>query len=84
MFEIFLSKQASKFIRQADKVLVSRIIEKLEHLKEEPICHDTKRIVGTTFFRVRVGDLRILYKVEYNKNLVVIDKIDKRSKVYDF
>ena len=37
MIEIILSNQASKFIRNADKILVKRLIQKLEGLQREPI-----------------------------------------------
>ena len=34
-------------------------------------------------FRVRVGSYRILYVVDFEKQLIVIDSVDKRSRVYD-
>jgi len=33
-------------------------------------------------YRVRVGDYRILYEVDKNKNSIGIVKIDHRSRVY--
>ena len=83
MFEVVLSNQASKFIKKADKILAKRLIEKLEALKVEPISHDSKKIVGRDLFRVRVGDYRILYTVMFDSNKILIDKIDKRSRVYE-
>ena len=34
-------------------------------------------------FRIRVGDYRILYEVDYRNNLIGIVKIDKKPRVYD-
>ncbi len=34
------------------------------------------------FFRVRVGDQRILYVVRYNPNKLLVVRVDKRSRVY--
>ena len=84
MFKIFYSNQSKIFLKKADKLVAKRIIEKIEILKEEPIIHDTKRIEGMKgIFRIRVGDHRVLYEVDYGENIVGIIKIDKRSKIYN-
>lgn len=38
---------------------------------------------GEKVFRVRVGDYRILYTVNYEKKRVLIVNLDKRSRAYD-
>jgi len=65
--------------------LLLRIIDKIEELKKQPIIRDTKTIegYGEKLFRVRVGDYRILYDVDYKSDKIGIVKIDKRSKVYE-
>jgi mRNA interferase RelE/StbE len=84
MFNISYSNRSKKFLNKADKVLVKRLIEKIEKLRENPIIHDTKTVEGSkSLFRVRVGDYRILYEVDYKNNLIGIIKIDKRPRVYD-
>jgi mRNA interferase RelE/StbE len=84
MFDIQYSRQAVKFLKSLDKTLVSRILTKIEKLKYDPISHDSKIVEGyrEKLFRVRVGDYRILYEVDYNGNVIGIIKIDKRSRVY--
>ncbi len=79
MFEIAYSNQAYKFLKKSDKILLKRLINKIEELKTQPVIHDTKVIEGyeERLFRVRVGDYRILYEINYKEN-----KIDNRSKVY--
>lgn len=34
------------------------------------------------FFKLRVGDWRIIYKVEWGKNLIIVYIINRRDKVY--
>nr|QNO48043.1 hypothetical protein LNJNAIJJ_00005 [Methanosarcinales archaeon ANME-2c ERB4] len=84
MFDIKYSRQAIKFIKSLDKIHVSRIFKKLEKLKQDPILHDSKIVGGYSekLYRVRVGDYRILYDIDYNGNLIGVIKIDKRSRVY--
>ncbi len=83
MFNVDYSSRSKKFLKKADKILAKRLIEKIEKLREEPIIHDTKTVEGSGgLFRVRVGDYRILYEVDYRNNLIGIVKIDKRSRAY--
>lgn len=84
MFDIKHSRQAVKFLKSLDKKLVLRILRKIEKLKEEPIQHDSKTVEGYSekLFRVRVGDYRILYEVDYKNNLIGIVKIEKRARTY--
>ncbi len=68
MFNVKYSNQSEKFLKKSDKVLVKRIIDKIEKLRQEPIIHDAKKVEGSTgIFRVRVGDYRILYQVDYRE-----------------
>ena len=83
-FDVSYSNRSKKFLKKADKVIVKRVIEKIEKLRKAPIIHDTKTVEGSKgLFRVRVGDYRILYEVDYRNNLIGIIKIDKRPRVYD-
>jgi mRNA interferase RelE/StbE len=84
MFDIKYSRQAAKFLRSLDQTTVFRIFKKIENLKQDPIAHDSKTVVGYSekLYRVRVGDYRILYEIDYNGNLIGIIRIDKRSRVY--
>ena len=85
MFLVGYSRQAEKFLKSADKMLAKRLLSKIEELIKNPIEHDSKSVEGYTekLFRVRVGDYRILYEVDYENNLIGIVKIDKRSRIYE-
>ena len=84
MFDVLYSKQARKFILDADKILARRLLSKIEELQGGPILHDTKGIQGfkEKLYRVRVGDYRILYEVDFGARVIGIVKIDKRSRAY--
>ena len=83
MFDVKHSNQSEKFLKKTDKTLAKRLLEKIEKLREEPIIHDTKSVEGSKgIFRVRVGDYRILYEVDYTHKLIGIVKIDKRPRAY--
>jgi mRNA interferase RelE/StbE len=84
MFEIKYSNQAIKFLKRLDYNLTDRILEKINLLIITPIMHDSKKIEGVKdkLFRIRVGNFRILYEVDYNDKIIGIVKIDKRERAY--
>ena len=85
MLEIKLDSQPQDFLDKCENELFDRICKKLESLRSNPVPHDSKRVLGYELptFRVRVGKIRILYRINYDSKLIVVVKIDKRDKVYD-
>ena len=86
MFSIRFGKPAEKYIEKLkDKILVKRILNKIEKLKENPFPSKSVRVEEykeEKVFRVRVGYYRLLYYVNYDKSLIVIVNIDKRTRAY--
>ena len=84
MFNVKYSNQALKFLKKAEKILQQRLIKKIEELRIEPFPHEVTTVEGykEKTYRVRVGDYRILYEVDYATNLLGIVKIDKRPRAY--
>ena len=68
-----------------DNILLKRIADKIDDLENNPFPPGIERVEGSTdikVFRVRVGDYRILYFVDYASSKIYIEKIDKRGRVY--
>ncbi len=84
-FEIFYDKQPEKFLEKLDKHIATRLINKIEFaLADKPVPHNATTMEGEHgVFRIRIGDFRALYRVNYETNRIIIVKIDKRSRVYD-
>jgi len=84
MFEIKLDNQPENFLKKCDKVLFERIKRKLNELRENPVPHDAKRVIGyeLPIFRIRIGKYRILYRINHKENRIIMIKIDHREKVY--
>ena len=86
MLSVKYENQASKFLKKLGvKVDIKRIVTKIEELSENPFPQDTIRVEGYQdfkVFRVRVGNYRILYFVDYDNSKLFVLKIDKRENVY--
>ncbi len=62
---------------------MKRIREKISELTEPRSVRSIKIEGKKDVFRVRVGDYRILYKIDDSKKIVIVFKVDKRERVYD-
>jgi len=82
-----------KVIKSAPKVLKPAHIRKfmgfLRELPENPIPegHDIKpltdvKIHGCDSYRLRLGDYRLLYAVDWDRKIVYVVRLDPREKAY--
>lgn len=85
MFEIKFDKQAEHFLAKCEDEIFERISDKIEILKQNPVPHDAKRVLGYELptFRIRIGKYRALYRINYDDKIIIVVSIDKREKVYD-
>jgi len=84
-FLIEYDNQPIKFFKKQDKHIIKRILDKVdETLPDNPVPQNAKSLVGQhNCFRIRIGDHRVLYRINYRDNKIVIFKIDKRPRAYD-
>lgn len=78
-YQIFIDKKAEKFIRKQGKKEQERLLKAVYKL---PAGTDIKKLKGVEMFRLRVGDYRILYTVNEEKKVIMIENIDNRGDVY--
>jgi len=81
-YSVFLHPQVIKFLKKAPEEDVKRIRAKISELVNPYSVKASKLRGHEDTFRIRVGDYRILYTVNDQKKIVVVFKIDKRSRVY--
>ena len=83
-YQIELSKNVIKFLQKLDKKSLYRIQGAIELLGENPKPPKSKKLINEIYWRVRVGDYRIIYEIRDNRLLIIIIKIAKRSDIYKF
>lgn len=82
VYKIFLSNQAKKFLDDANIQLKERLKLKIS-LLTEPFEVDSIKIKGEEdTYRTRLGDYRILFLIQKEEQIVVVVRIDKRSRIY--
>ena len=76
--------EAKTDLEKLDKNLRRRIVEKLDWLRTnfDDIIPSALGGEWRGFFKLRVGDWRIIYKIEWDKNQIVVYVIERRDKIY--
>lgn len=85
MYELLLTKDAHRFYEKADSVLVKKINRCFDLLKKNPSDHQNiKPLKGPLagHYRYRLGDWRVVYRIEEPKKQVVILFIVHRKNAY--
>jgi len=85
MFEVILAPEAQAFFADADKPLARKLSRCFAELEREPRRHNNiKRLTGkySGLSRYRVGDWRIIYRIDDGASRVLVLSIANRREVY--
>ena len=85
MYKIELSLKSAKFYQKADTITAKRLNLAFSRLAEDPFQqYNIKKLSGELkgSYRLRLGDMRIIYSVDEAKNIVYIEVIGFRGDIY--
>jgi mRNA interferase RelE/StbE len=80
-FEIIWSDSAARQLQKLDRQVARRIFDKVGELEHEPF-RNVRRVVGEPYYRLRVGDYRIILKIREQELQVLVLKVVHRESVY--
>jgi len=81
MYEIIISSKAKDQLKKVDNITRNRISAIIERLKIRPYSY-VKRLVGTPYFRARVGNYRIILNIQNDKLIIIVIEIGLRKNIY--
>jgi len=85
MIKVFFHLQTKKFLKKITRKDFSQVIKKIEQLQKNPFDKqlDIKKLatVGSSY-RLRIGKIRIIYEIDFKKNILYIYDIDFRGNIY--
>jgi mRNA interferase RelE/StbE len=84
VYEISYAKEAEKSLLRIPRNTAKLIREKLEVIAVNPFADhpNAKKLQGREGYRLRVGDWRIVYKIQNEQLIIVVLKIASRGEVY--
>lgn len=82
-FELHWRASTRKDLRGIPPADVSRIIESVAKLADNPLPHGSQKLTGSErTYRVRVGDYRVVYELRRDLNLIEVQRVRHRKDVY--
>lgn len=81
MYKLIYSDDALKQLEKLNKIMQKRIINSLERIRIRPYPF-VKKLVGCPFFRLRVGDYRVLLDIQESKLLILVLELGHRKNIY--
>ncbi len=83
-YSITFARSARKELETLDEKILNRIFPKIEALSKEPRPSGCRKLTGNKqLWRIRVGDYRVVYAIDDDKNLVDIIAVRHRKDVYE-
>jgi mRNA interferase RelE/StbE len=86
VFDVILSPEAQTFFNQADEPLARKLVRCFLQLERDPRRHNNiKRLSGefVGLFRYRIGDWRVVYRIDDQGKRVLVLSIAHRREVYE-
>lgn len=83
-YRIEVTPRARKDLKALPKRERQRVAEQIEALKADPRQTGCKQLKGREdFYRIRVGDYRVIYQIEDEILLILIVRIGDREEIYE-
>ena len=78
-YKISISKNALKFINKQDVQQRKRILMAINKLP----FGDVKKLKGNEFYRLRIGDIRVLFTKNDEELVILVVSVGNRSQIYE-
>ncbi len=86
LFKVKIKRKAARTLECLPKDCRLRILEVLDKLKTNPVPYseyDIKKLKGfEDAFRVRIGDIRIVYTIDWSSRIITVHFIGPRGRAY--
>lgn len=83
-FTVEIDKAALKQLKKLDKPIRLRVFTAIEKLADDPRPPGVRKLQHQEdFWRIRVGNYRVIYEIHDSQLVVFIVHVDHQSSVYD-
>jgi len=81
IYDIIWSRSAEKQLKKLDRSVAKRIYKTVGQLREDPY-RSVRKIVNSPWYRIRVGDYRVIIDIQQNKLRVLVLEVGPRKTIY--
>lgn len=83
MYQLVIDRYAQKQLSKIPSPHFNRIVKAINELASNPRPVGCKKLAGRPGFRIRIGDYRVIYKIEDKVLTVFVVDIGHRRNIYD-
>lgn len=81
VYAIIWSESAARELGKLDRSVAKRVLESIQRLESNP--HPSlRRLVGVPYYRLRVGDFRLIIEVVQDRLFVLVLRVSHGRTVY--
>lgn len=80
-YQIVYEEEALGELEKLEPSITRRITSKIDKMSENPVSCDIKKLKGSDYYRLRVGDYRVIFIFE--DSIIKIFKVGHRKHIYD-
>jgi mRNA interferase RelE/StbE len=80
-FSVLLSPKAARSLKKLQRSVGRRVVESLKELEQSP--ETGEQLKPSRFWKIRVGDYRVIYEIDRPSNRIIVLFIGHRKNVYD-
>lgn len=83
-YQLVITPRARKDLRVLPSSVQKRIRAALEKLAENPFAAglDVKKLKGQSYYRIRVGDYRVIYDLQTRTLVILVLEAGHRKEIY--
>lgn len=83
LFDVVMGRSAIKRLPRLHPKIAAMIRRRLRQLVHNPRPHNSIKLKGTkSSYRLRVGEYRILYEIDYDTHVVTVFRVMHRGEGY--
>ncbi|MFQ5840469.1 MAG: type II toxin-antitoxin system RelE/ParE family toxin [Candidatus Methylomirabilales bacterium] len=83
-YRIVLARSTERDLRNLQRVLQLRLIKVIDTLATHPRPVGVKKLRGTRdLWRIRVGDYRVIYRIDDREQLIDVTHVRHRKEAYE-
>lgn len=82
MYDVFVLPQAQKDLDKLDPSVFERVVKRVRLLAKDPRPQGSLKMTAEEGYRIRIGDHRVLYRVDDDPKRVYVYRIKHRKDAY--
>ena len=83
-YQILFKASSEKELNQLPIIFINRIIKEIESLSNNPRPNGAKKLKGTSAYRIRISNYRVIYEIDEIGKRVIVFRVRHRKDVYRY